>query len=67
MPLNRQQKRAMIKRLNDKVKMREVMDKYEEYHTKEMGVIKKKKVKRTVFTVLQWLLIASIVAYFVFS
>lgn len=67
MPLNRQQKRAMIRRLNDKVKMREVMGKYEEHYTKEIGLIKKKKVKRVIFTVLQWLLIASIVVYFVFS
>lgn len=64
MPLNRQQKRAMIRRLNDKVKMREVMGKYEEHHT---NIMKKAKVKRVIFTVVQWLLIASIVAYFVFS
>lgn len=64
MPLNRQQKRAMIKRLNDKVKMSEVMDKYEEHHTK---IMKKAKSKRVIFTVLQWLLIALIISYFVFS
>jgi hypothetical protein len=67
MSLNRQQKRAMIRRLNDKAKMSEVMEKYEEHYTKEMGVIKKKKVRSVIFTVLQWLLIASIITYFVLS
>jgi len=66
MQLTRQQKRAMLRRLNDKAKMTEVMNRLELANEREIAkpLLKRSKI---VYTVLQWLLIASIVSWFVFA
>ena len=66
MQLTRQQKRAMLRRLNDKAKMTEVMNRIEKASNEiqDKPYLKRSKV---LYTVLQWVLIASIVSWFVFS
>jgi len=66
MHLSRQQKRAMLRRLNDKAKMTEVMNRIEKASNEiqEKPYLKRSKI---VYTVLQWFLIASIVSWFVFA
>ena len=66
MQLSRQQKRAMLRRLNDKAKMTEVMDRIEKasIEIKDKPYLKRSKI---VYTVLQWLLIGAIVIWFVFA
>lgn len=66
MQLSRQQKRAMLRRLNDKAKMTEVMNRIEIASNKAIAkpYLKRSKV---LYTFLQWVLIASIVAWFVFA
>lgn len=66
MQLTRQQKRAMLRRLNDKAKMTEVMNRIEKASNdiQEKPYLKRSKV---LYTVLQWVLIASIVSWFVFA
>jgi len=66
MQLTRQQKRAMLRRLNDKAKMTEVMNRLELANEREIAkpLLKRSKV---LYTVLQWVLIASIVSWFVFA
>ena len=66
MQLTRQQKRAMLRRLNDKAKMTEVMNRIEKASNKAIAkpYLKRSKV---LYTILQWVLIASIVSWFVFA
>ena len=66
MQLTRQQKRAMLRRLNDKAKMTEVMNRIEKASNEiqDKPYLKRSKI---LYTVLQWVLIASIVSWFVFS
>lgn len=66
MYLTRQQKRAMLRRLNDKAKMTEVMNRIEKASNEiqDKPYLKRSKV---LYTVLQWVLIASIVSWFVFA
>ena len=66
MRLSRQQKRAMLRRLNDKAKMSVVMDRVEKasIEIQDKRYLKRSKI---VYTVLQWLLIASIISWFVFA
>jgi len=68
MQLSRQQKRAMLRRLNDKAKMSVVMDRLELANDK---AIKEDNhianVGKMVYTVLQWLLIGAIACWFVFA
>jgi hypothetical protein len=66
MYLSRQQKRAMLRRLNDKAKMTEVMNRIEKASNEiqEKPYLKRSKI---VYTVLQWFLIALIVSWFVFA
>jgi len=66
MQLSRQQKRAMLRRLNDKAKMSVVMDRLELANEREIA---KPYLKRSniLYTVLQWLLIGAIVSWFVFA
>jgi hypothetical protein len=66
MQLSRQQKRAMLRRLNDKAKMTKVMNRIEKASNEiqEKPYLKRSKI---VYTVLQWVLIASIVSWFVFA
>jgi hypothetical protein len=66
MQLSRQQKRAMLRRLNDKAKMTEVMNRIEKSQSITDDTLLKKRSK-VLYTVLQWVLIASIVTWFVFS
>lgn len=69
MQLSRQQKRAMLRRLNDKAKMTEVMNRIEKAN--DMAIDKPYlKRSKVLYTVLQWVLIvliASIVSWFVFA
>lgn len=65
MHLSRQQKRAMLRRLNDKAKMTEVMNRINKAQSiTDDTLLKRSKV---LYTVLQWVLIASIVSWFVFA
>jgi hypothetical protein len=66
MHLTRQQKRAMLRRLNDRAKMTEVMNRIDKASNEiqEKPYLKRSKV---IYTVLQWVLIASIVSWFVFA
>ena len=56
----------MLRRLNDKAKMTEVMNRIEKASNEiqEKPYLKRSKV---LYTVLQWVLIASIVSWFVFA
>jgi len=66
MQLTRQQKRAMLRRLNDKAKMTDVMNRIEKASNEiqDKPYLKRSKI---LYTVLQWVLIASIVSWFVFA
>jgi len=66
MRLSRQQKRAMLRRLNDKAKMSVVMDRVEKasIEIQDKRYLKRSKI---VYTVLQWLLIGAIISWFVFA
>ena len=65
MQLSRQQKRAMLRRLNDKAKMTEVMNRIEKAQSiTDDTLLNRSKV---LYTILQWVLIALIVSWFVFA